>query len=61
MAATAFAPIEAGNEIVLVDVEYLSLTINKEIINLALKKDPDIKVNCFRQWKRTKRRNRKNN
>ena len=47
MAATAFAPIEAGNEIVLVDVEYPSLTINKEIINLALKKDPDIKVVIF--------------
>jgi len=44
MAATAFAPMEAGQSIKFVDVEYPSLTINTKILKNALEEDPNIKV-----------------
>lgn len=47
MAATAFAPYEAGYNVTFADVEYPSLTLNTEIIANALKQDPTIKVVIF--------------
>ena len=44
MAATAFAPIEAGFEVKFADVEFPTLTLNLEIIKKECEKDRNIKV-----------------
>ena len=47
MAATAFAPIEAGYDIKFADVDYPELTLSLETIKREYDKDPNIKVIIF--------------